>query len=30
RNFKSAAKDEDAIDITPKKDGENKDQQKHS
>ncbi|MEF3254934.1 MAG: twin-arginine translocase TatA/TatE family subunit [Deferribacterales bacterium] len=24
RNFKSAAKDEDAIDITPKKDAENK------
>ncbi|PMP69657.1 MAG: twin-arginine translocase TatA/TatE family subunit [Calditerrivibrio nitroreducens] len=30
RNFKNAAKDEDAIDITPKKDGEKKDQQKHS
>lgn len=30
RNFKNAAKDEDAIDITPKKDGENKDQNKQS
>ncbi len=30
RNFKNAAKDEDAIDITPKKDGENKDQKKQS
>lgn len=27
RNFKNAAKDDDAIDITPKKDGEDKDSQ---
>ena len=30
RNFKSAARDEDAIDITPKKDEEKKDQTKNS